>query len=109
MNNTADKITFFSRFEADILARKKTITIRDHRESHFLPAQRLRVFTHETDRLFAHIVVKSISPIHFAQLSPRHAEQENMTLDELKAVIKSIYPNEQQFFVIEFELIDEPI
>ena len=28
-------ITFYQRFEADILARRKTITIRDKSESHF--------------------------------------------------------------------------
>ncbi|KMK51870.1 hypothetical protein RO21_03970 [[Actinobacillus] muris] len=103
------KITFFSRFEADILSGKKTITIRDHTESHFQVGQTLCVFTLETDRLFAHIKVKAVIPIDFADLNRRHAIQENMRLDELKAVIRSIYPNPSKLFVIEFELVDEPV
>ncbi|WGE56240.1 N(4)-acetylcytidine aminohydrolase [Actinobacillus equuli] len=101
MNN----ITFFSRFEADILAGKKTITIRDKSESYFQPQQGLKVFTNETNRFFAHIRVISITPIHFEQLNEQHAKQENMSLAELKQVIRDIYPNDNDFFVIEFELI----
>lgn len=104
-----NKITFFSRFEADILSRKKTITIRDRAESHFQPAQRLAVFTNETDRLFAHIEVISVTPLHFDDLNEQHAKQENMTLDTLKQVIREIYPDENTFFVIEFKLLNEPI
>lgn len=109
MTTIDNKITFFSRFEADILNGKKTITIRDKSESYFKPNQRLCVFTNETDRLFAHIRVISITPIHFSMLNEQHAKQENMTLDELKQVIKTIYPNDDHFFVIEFELINEPV
>lgn len=104
-----NKITFFSRFEADIVSGKKTITIRDKSESHFQPNQCLRVFTHETDRLFAYIRVISVTPTHFSMLNEIHAKQENMSLAELKQVIKAIYPNDDDFFVIEFELINEPI
>ncbi|OOR98152.1 ASCH domain-containing protein [Haemophilus paracuniculus] len=100
-----NKITFYSRFEADILSGKKTITIRDKSESHFQPQQQLSVFTHETDRLFAQIRVLSVTEIQFEDLSERHAQQENMSLAELKQVIREIYPSENQFFVIEFELI----
>lgn len=56
---TTNKITFFSRFEADILSGKKTITIRDKSESYFQPNQELDVFTNETDRFFARIKVNS--------------------------------------------------
>lgn len=104
-----NKITFFSRFEQDIVAGKKTITIRDKSESYFQPQQELCVFTNETDRLFAHIRVLSVTPIHFSELNHRHAEQENMSLTELQQIIKEIYPNDDEFFVIEFELIDEPV
>ncbi len=34
----ANDITFFQRFQDDILAGRKTITIRDAAESHFKPA-----------------------------------------------------------------------
>lgn len=105
MVTTMNKITFFSRFEADIVSGKKTITIRDKSESYFQAGQELSVFANETDRLFAHIRVLSVTPIQFEQLNDTYAKQENMTLAELKQVIKEIYPNDNDFFVIEFELI----
>ncbi|MDH2924472.1 hypothetical protein EV693_10692 [Nicoletella semolina] len=104
-----NKITFFSRFEADILSGKKTITIRDKSEAYFLAGQQLCVFTHETGRLFAHIRIISISPIRFEQLNEQHAQQENMSLHALKQVVREIYPFENEFVLIEFELINEPI
>ncbi|WP_440210722.1 N(4)-acetylcytidine aminohydrolase [Actinobacillus pleuropneumoniae] len=102
MNN----ITFFSRFEADILAGKKNITIRDKSEAYFQPKQELKVFTNETNLFFADIRVISVTPIRFEQLNEQHAKQENMSLAELKQVIRDIYPNDNDFFVIEFELIE---
>lgn len=100
-----NKITFFTRFEQDILAGRKTITIRDKSESYFQPNQILTVYTNETDRFFANIKVLSVTPIHFDDLSEQHAQQENMTLPELRQVIKDIYPQDEQFWVIEFELV----
>ncbi|AGK03291.1 hypothetical protein MHA_1923 [Mannheimia haemolytica PHL213] len=105
MNMNREKITFFSRFEADILSGKKTITIRDKSESYFQPNQELAVFTNETDRFFANIKVLSVTPIVFDELNEQHAKQENMSLAELKQVIREIYPNDNAFFVIEFTLI----
>ncbi len=102
---TPNKITFFSRFEADILSGKKTITIRDKSESYFQPNQELDVFTNETDRFFARIKVNSVTPIQYDELNEQHALQENMTLTELKNVIREIYPNDNAFFVIQFQLI----
>lgn len=105
MNMNREKITFFSRFEADILSGKKTITIRDKSESYFQPNQELAVFTNETDRFFTNIKVLSVTPIHYDELNEQHAKQENMSLAELKQVIREIYPNDNAFFVIEFMLI----
>ncbi|SNV33370.1 ASCH domain [Actinobacillus suis] len=105
MMQNMNNITFFSRFESDILAGKKTITIRDKSEAYFQPQQELKVFTNETNRFFADIRVISVTPIHFEQLNEQHAKQENMSLAELKQVIRDIYPNDNDFFVIEFELI----
>ncbi|AET16572.1 N(4)-acetylcytidine aminohydrolase [Pasteurella multocida] len=102
----SNKITFFTRFEQDILAGRKTITIRDKSESSFQPNQILAVYTNETDRFFANIKVLSVTPIHFESLSEVHAQQENMTLPELRQVIKEIYPQEDCFWVIAFELVD---
>lgn len=100
-----NKITFFTRFEQDIVAGRKTITIRDKSESYFQPNQILAVYTNETDRFFANIKVLSVTPIHFDDLSEQHAQQENMTLSELRQVIKDIYPQDEQFWVIEFKLV----
>ncbi|ASU14968.1 ASCH domain [Actinobacillus pleuropneumoniae] len=106
MTQNMNNITFFSRFEADILAGKKNITIRDKSEAYFQPKQELKVFTNETNLFFADIRVISVTPIRFEQLNEQHAKQENMSLAELKQVIREIYPNDNDFFVIEFELIE---
>ncbi|MDH2999541.1 ASCH domain-containing protein [Chelonobacter oris] len=99
------QITFFQRFEADILNGSKTITIRDQAESHYLPDSVVDVLTYETQRWFAKIRILSVTPITFNQLNQRHASQENMLLSELKEVIREIYPNETALWVLEFELI----
>ncbi|MEQ9722234.1 N(4)-acetylcytidine aminohydrolase [Yersinia alsatica] len=96
------EITFFRRFEADILADRKTITIRDSSEADFRLGETLRVCRNEDGVFFCNIVVKSVTPVTLDALSERHAEQENMSLDELKKVIKDIYPGLEQFYVIEF-------
>ena len=98
-------ITFYQRFEADILVGHKTITIRDKSESHFKAGDILRVGRFEDDQYFCTIEVLSMSPITFDELTEQHAKQENMTLVELREVIKTIYPNESEFWVIEFGLI----
>lgn len=46
-------ITFFQRFQNDILAGRKTITIRDASESHFKAGDVLRVGRFEDDGYFA--------------------------------------------------------
>ncbi|HHT7859220.1 ASCH domain-containing protein [Pasteurella multocida] len=68
--------------------------------------QEYLIYTNETDRFFANIKVLSVTPIHFEALSEEHAQQENMTLPELRQVIKEIYPQEDCFWVIAFELVD---
>ena len=104
-------ITFYQRFETDILAGRKTITIRDKSESHFKAGDILRVGRFEDNQYFCTIEVLSVSPIMIDNLTEQHAvqeqqaKQENMTLSELREVIKTIYPNESEFWVIEFDLI----
>ena len=97
-------ITFYQRFEANILAGRKTITIRDKSESHFKAGDILRVGRFEDNQYFCTIEVLSVSPITLDELTEQHAKQENMTLVELREVIKTIYPNESEFWVIEFNL-----
>lgn len=98
-------ITFYQRFEADILAGRKTITIRDKSESHFKAGDILRVGRFEDNQYFCTIEVLSVSPITLDKLTEQYAKQENMSLAELREVIKTIYPNENEFFMINFHLL----
>ena len=95
-------ITFYQRFEAAILAGRKTITIRDKSESHFKAGDILRVGRFEDNQYFCTIEVLNVSPITLDKLTEQHAVQENMGLDELKEVIQDIYPIEELFYVIRF-------
>lgn len=99
------EFTFFSRFVADIQSGRKTITIRDEREANWQPGQRLALFTNPEHQPFATIEVLTVSAITFAELTAEHARQENMTLLELKQVIRDIYPTLPPLYVIEFKLI----
>ncbi|HGM5489787.1 TPA: N(4)-acetylcytidine aminohydrolase [Serratia fonticola] len=96
------EITFFSRFEQDILAGRKTITIRDASEADFQPNEVLRVSRNEDGVFFCYIEVKSVTPVRLDELTDEHAQQENMTLSELKQVIQDIYPGLNELFVIAF-------
>ncbi|OHY67594.1 ASCH domain-containing protein [Pluralibacter gergoviae] len=98
-------ITFFHRFQEDILAGRKTITIRDASESHFKTGGVLRVGRFEDDGYFCTVEVTATSEVTLDSLSDEHARQENMTLPQLKSVIGEIYPGQQQFYVIAFRLI----
>ncbi|WP_313107656.1 N(4)-acetylcytidine aminohydrolase [Atlantibacter sp.] len=98
-------ITFFTRFENDILAGRKTITLRDESEAHFKQGQVLRVGRYEDDKYFCTINVLSVTPIQLDALTKEHARQENMTLDELRHVIGEIYPGVTQLYAITFEVI----
>ncbi|AJF74832.1 hypothetical protein TE10_23555 [Raoultella ornithinolytica] len=98
-------ITFFQRFQDDILSGRKTITIRNAAESHFKVGGVLRVGRYEDDGYFCTISVVATSTVTLATLSERHAQQENMTLAQLRQVITEIYPDEEQFYVIEFKLL----
>ena len=98
-----NNITFFQRFQDDILAGRKTITIRDAAESHFKMGDVLRVGRYEDDGYFCTIRVVATSTVTLDTLTELHAQQENMTLAQLREVIAEIYPEEKQFYVIEFE------
>lgn len=99
------EFTFFGRFVADIQAGRKTITIRDQSEAHWQPGQRLSLFTNPEHRPFGAIEVLAVESVAFEALSDEHARQENMTLPELKRVIRDIYPELPPLYVIEFKLI----
>ena len=97
-------ITFYQRFVADILTGRKTITIRDKSESHFKVGDILRVGRFEDNQYFCTIEVLGVSPITLDELTEQHAKQENMSLAELKEVIKAIYPSEGKFVLINFKI-----
>ena len=97
-------ITFYQRFEADILAGRKAITIRDKSESHFKVGDILRVGRFENNQYFCTIEVLSVLPITLDELTEQHAKQENMGLEELKEVIRGIYPGEDKFVLINFKI-----
>ena len=97
-------INFYQRFEADILTGRKTITIRDKSESHFKAGDILRVGRFEDNQYFCTIEVLGVSPITLDELTEQHAKQENMSLAELKEVIKAIYPSEGKFVLINFKI-----
>ena len=101
----SNDITFYQRFEADILAGRKTITIRDKSESYFKAGDILCVGRFEDNQYFCTIEVSSVLPITLDELTEQHAKQENMVLEELKEVIRGIYPSEERFYVIKFNLI----
>ncbi|ELY3812080.1 ASCH domain-containing protein [Cronobacter sakazakii] len=99
-------ITFYTRFQQDILAGTKTITIRDESEAHFTPGQRLRTGRYEDNGYFCTLEVLSVTPVTLAQLNEEHARQENMTLAELKKVIADIYPGINELYVIAFKKVE---
>ena len=100
------KMTFFKRFEADILSGKKTITIRDESEKDYSLNSIVQVSTYEDDRWFCSLKIQDVEAITFSQLSDFHAKQENMTLFELKNVIRNIYPNVENLYVIAYKRVD---
>ena len=97
-------ISFYQRFESDILSGKKTITIRNEVESQYGSKTILDAVTFEEGRYFAKLELLSIAPVQFNELNEAHATAENMTLVELKNVISEIYPNEKQLYVLTFRL-----
>lgn len=97
--------SLFPTFRDDILAGRKTITIRDESESHFKTGDVLRVGRFEDDGYFCTIEVTATSTVTLDTLTEKHAEQENMTLTELIKVIADIYPGQTQFYVIEFKCL----
>ena len=99
-------MTFFERFEADILTGKKTITIRDKSEKDYVPGTVVQVSTFEDGREFCCLKILSVEPILLDNLSEFHAEQENMTLPVLKKVIQDIYPGIEQLYVVSYKIVN---
>ena len=99
------RITFYERFEQDIVSGRKTITIRSERGRSFVPGTEVDVATHETGRVFCRIRILDVEPVLFEELSDEHALQESMTLAELRSVITDIYPGVSRLFVLTFQVV----
>ena len=104
--NIPTKITFFEWLTPSIKAGKKTITIRDSSESHYIPNTCVKVFTLEKNEYVCDIKIISVDKICYEDINQHHAEQEFMSLEKLKQLIREIYPNEDEFFVITYQKID---
>ncbi|GLR05600.1 N(4)-acetylcytidine aminohydrolase [Vibrio hyugaensis] len=105
MSSHPTKITFFEFLTPLITAGKKTITIRDESENHYVPNTEVEVFTLETDRKVCDIKILSVEPLSFDDINEFHAEQEAIELPKLKELIREIYPNIDELYVIEYELL----
>lgn len=101
-----NEITFFERLIPLVISGKKVITIRDLRESHYVPGSIVSVYSLETKNYHGKIKILAVMPIRFEQISDYHAIQEGMTLVDLTTLIKEIYPYEQDLYVIEYVLVD---
>ncbi|NQY22364.1 MAG: ASCH domain-containing protein, partial [Campylobacteraceae bacterium] len=88
-----------------ILSGKKTITIRDESEKNYAVNSIVEVSTYEDNTWFCSLKIKSVERISYDALSSFHAEQENMTLEELKNVIQEIYPGIKNLYILSYDLI----
>ncbi|MFQ3231311.1 N(4)-acetylcytidine aminohydrolase [Reinekea sp.] len=104
MLGNLSKITFFEFLMPLILSGNKTITIRDKSESHYIAGSQVEVFTLETGEKVCDIDIESVAPIKYADINEFHAQQEFLELQELKDLIREIYPNAEELFVIAFKL-----
>ena len=105
MTDIPTKITFFEFLTPLIVSGKKTITIRDKSESHYVVGSQVEVFTLETNKKVCNIKIESVENIKFEDINEFHAQQEYLELQKLKALIKDIYPNTDELFVITYKLI----
>ncbi|WP_394243009.1 N(4)-acetylcytidine aminohydrolase [Vibrio astriarenae] len=99
------EITFFEFLTPLITAGKKTITIRDEAESHYVPGTVVDVYTLESKSHVGKIKIEAVEPLNFDDIGEFHAEQEHIPLSELKALIRDIYPNIDKLFMITFKLV----
>ena len=62
-------ISFYQRFEADIISGKKTITIRDNAAKNYKAEQFVNASTHQENRVFARIKILNIKPITLDEIN----------------------------------------
>ncbi|MGR5061316.1 N(4)-acetylcytidine aminohydrolase [Photobacterium sp. DNB22_13_2] len=96
---------FLACFESDVLAEKKTITIRDEADSHYEVGSRVNAVIYQEGRQFGRLDIVSVEPVLFDELNENHAVQENMSLERLREVLEDIYPGTKQLYVVSFRLV----
>lgn len=102
------KITFYRRLAHQVRSGKKTATIRDKSDSHYVTGQRVDVFTFEDDRKICRIEILSVEPVAYSELNRRHARAENLPfVFLLKRIVRKIYPNEEDLFFISFRILKD--
>jgi uncharacterized protein YqfB (UPF0267 family) len=52
------------------------------------------------------VKILAVEPLHFDDINEFHAEQEAIELPKLKQLIREIYPNTDELFLITYELVD---
>ncbi|HCH49569.1 MAG TPA: ASCH domain-containing protein [Proteus sp.] len=99
------EITFFERLIPSILSENKVITIRDERESHYIPGSEVELFANEHRTHYGKLKILSVSKLQYSDINEYHAQQEGMELSVLKTLIKEIYPTTDSLYLIEYRLI----
>lgn len=107
MKQIPTKITFFEFLTPFVASGKKTITIRDESECHYVPGTQVEVFTLETDIKVCDIEILSVEPLLFSEINEFHAKQEYLELTKLKEIISEVYPNTEQLYVISYKLVND--
>lgn len=105
MKETPTSISFFEILTPFVASGKKTITIRDESECHYVPGTQVEVFTLETNVKVCDIEIISVEPILFSEINEFHAQQEYLELPKLKEIIAGVYPNTEQLYVISYKLV----
>jgi len=101
----ATTLTFFDYLTPLVRSGKKTITIRDETENNYRIGSQVEVLSLETAQKICKVEIESVNPIDFDDINEFHAQQEAMSLPELKTLIKSIYPDTDTLFVIKYTLV----
>ncbi|QSX33547.1 ASCH domain-containing protein [Shewanella avicenniae] len=107
MADYPETITFFEWLAPKIIAGDKHITIRNYAESHYRPGSRVTAYTLETHQRIADIEILAVEPLFIEDINQQHAEQEGLALEQLQGLIRRIYPDQQQLYVISFRLLPE--
>ncbi len=95
-------LAFSEQFKQDILSKKKTITIRDENEKNYKVGMVVSVVSSKGNIQFCRAKILSVTPVKYSELNEEHAQKENMSLEQLREVLKGFYPETEQLYAIEF-------